>query len=143
MRLTPENYIEICKQGAFISALIAGFSFAFIGALLVSSIKNKIIDWVMSFSTLSITGLIICALLWTLIASRMVIYYGVDISQVPKSLLDLHKILSYIFIISFLFFLVTLGLSGWIRSIKTGLISSIISIIAIIFFISILKYFLI
>ena len=27
MNLTPEIYAEICKQNAFISALVAGFSF--------------------------------------------------------------------------------------------------------------------
>lgn len=76
MNLTPENYAEICKQSAFISALVAGFSFAFLGALLVSSIKNRIIDWVMTFSILSIAGLLICSLAWTLSASRMALYSG-------------------------------------------------------------------
>jgi hypothetical protein len=42
MNLTPENYAEICKQSAFISALVSGFSFAFLSALLVSHIKNRI-----------------------------------------------------------------------------------------------------
>jgi hypothetical protein len=39
MILSPENYAEVCKQSAFISALVAGFSFAFLGALLVSSVN--------------------------------------------------------------------------------------------------------
>jgi len=115
MNLTPESYAEICKQTAFISALVAGFSFAFLGALLVSSIKNKLIDWIMILSTLSIAGLLICSLAWTLTASRMTLYSGADIAQVPQTFLSLHKTLSFIFVSGFFFFLVTLGLSGWIK----------------------------
>jgi bacteriorhodopsin len=141
MNLSPENYAEICKQSAFISALVAGFSFAFLGALLVSSFKNQIIDWVMSFSILSIAGLLVCSLAWTLSASRMALYNGNNITQVPQTFLNLHRILSIIFILSFFFFLVTLGLSGWIRSRKLGIISSLISFISAIFFIVIMSQF--
>jgi hypothetical protein len=143
MNLTPDSFAEICKQSAFISALVAGFSFAFLGALLVSSIRNKIVDWVMTFSILSIAGLLICSLAWTLTASRMVVYIGGSTAQVPQTFLSLHKTLSFIFISSFFFFLVTLGLSGWIRSRTIGIISSLISLIATIFFIVIMKHFVI
>lgn len=98
MNLTPESYAEICKQSAFISALVA--------------------------------GLIICSLAWTLTASRMTLYIEGDIAQVPQTFLNLHKILSLIFVSSFFFFLVTLGLSGWIRSKTLGIVSSTISLIA-------------
>jgi hypothetical protein len=143
MNLTPESYAEICKQSAFISALVSGFSFAFLGALLVSSIKNRIIDWVMTFSILSIAGLLICSLAWTLTASRMTLYTENELNLVPQTFLSLHKTLSLIFISSFFFFLVTLGLSGWIRSRTLGIISSVISLIATIFFIVIMKQFVI
>jgi len=143
MNLSPENYAEICKQSAFISALVAGFSFAFLGALLISSVQNRIINWVMSFSTLAIAGLLICSLIWTLSASRMALYNGNNITQVPQNFLDLHRILSIIFILSFLSFLATLGLSGWIRSRNLGIISSLISLISTIFFIVIMRQFVI
>jgi hypothetical protein len=141
MNLTPEIYAEICKQSAFISALIAGFSFAFIGNLLVSPIKKRVIDWVMISATLSIAGLILCSLTWTLIASRLALYKGIEISQVPQILLSLHKTLSFIFILSFFFFLVTLALAGWIRSRFLGIISGSIALGALIFFIVIMKHF--
>lgn len=143
MNLTPESYAEICKQSAFISALVAGFSFAFLGALLVSSIKNVLIDWILSFSTLSIAGLLICSLAWTLTASRMTLYSEGDIVQVPQSFLGLHKTLSLIFVFSFFFFLVSLGLCGWVRSKTLGIISSSISLIATIFFLVIMQKFVI
>jgi len=141
MNLTPESYAEICKQSAFISALVAGFSFAFLGALIVSSIKNKIIDWILIFSTISIAGLLICALAWTLTASRMTLYSAGNIVQVPQTFLSLHKSLSLVFVSSFFFFLVSLGLGGWVRSKTLGIISSSISLIALIFFIVIMGKF--
>jgi hypothetical protein len=143
MNLTPESYAEICKQSAFISALVAGFSFAFLGTLMVSYLKNKLVDWIMAFSVLSIAGLLICSLAWTLTASRMTIYSGSGSTQVPQIFLNLHKSLSLIFVSSFFFFLVTLGLSGWIRSRTLGVISSVISLFGTIFFIVIMKQFVI
>jgi hypothetical protein len=141
MNLSPESYAEICKQSAFISALVAGFSFAFLGTLLIHTVKNRIIDWVMTFSILSITGLLICALVWTLSASRMMIYVANAATQVPQAFINLHKTLSFLFIFSFFCFLVTLGLSGWIRSRTMGIISGVIAIMATVFFIVIIKHF--
>ena len=141
MNLTTETYAEICKQSSFICALVAGFSFAFLGSLLISSIKSKIINLVMSFSFFSIAGLLICSLVWTLTASRMIFYIGSNITQVPQSYLDINRILSLIFILSFLSFLVTLGLSGWIKSRNLGLVSTIISLISTLFFFVIMKQF--
>jgi hypothetical protein len=141
MNLSTESFAEICKQSAFISALVAGFSFAFLGAILVSTINKKIVDWVMTFSTLSIAGLLICSLAWTLCASRLQLYTGTGTVQIPQNLLSLHKTLSFVFISSFCFFLVTLGLSGWMRSRRTGIISSVISFVATVFFLLIMRQF--
>lgn len=143
MNLNPENYAEICKQSAFISALIAGFSFAFLGALLIESVKKKITDWVVTFSILSIAGLIICSCFWTLSASRMALLLSNNISQVPAEYIGIHKVLSVIFVSSFLFFLVTLGLSGWIRSRVIGLVSGSVSFVAIVFFFLTIRHFLV
>jgi hypothetical protein len=141
MNLTPENYAEICKQSAFISALVAGFSFAFLGSLLVSSVKSRIIDWVMIFSTLSVAGFLICSLAWTLSASRMALISGGGIINIPQLFINLHRFLSKMFIISFFFFLVTLGLSGWIRSAKLGIVTGLISLTASVIIVTILGKF--
>jgi hypothetical protein len=141
MNLTPEIYAEICKQSAFISALVAGFSFAFLGTLLVSQIKNRIIDLIMSFSIVSIAGLLVCALAWTLSASRMAIYTGSIQTQVPEVFINIHRILSFVFILCFLSFLITLGLSGWIRSKTLGIVSSFVSLLSLIFFFVVMRNF--
>jgi hypothetical protein len=141
MNLSPESYAEICKQLSFISALVAAFSFAFISVLLTSDSKHRIVDWVIGFSIASIAGFLVCALSWTLSASRMAIYTGNNIKELPELFLHMHKILSFIFVLSFLLFFITLGLSGWIRTRKLGLISSIIALLSGGFFIWLMSNF--
>jgi hypothetical protein len=134
MNLSTDVYAEICKQSAFISALVAGFSFAFLGALIISSNKSRVIDMLIAFSIISIAGFLVCALVWTLGASRMALYSGNDLQQVPQLFINLHRKLSVVFTLSFFFFLVTLGLSGWVRSYRLGIFSTIISVISLVFF---------
>jgi hypothetical protein len=141
MNLTPESYAEICKQLAFISALVAGFSFAFISVLLTSDLNKRIIDWVIGFSIASIAGFLICSLTWTLSASRMAIYTSGNIKELPVLFIHMHQILSFIFVLSFFLFCITLGLSGWIRSRKLGIVTSIIALFSGAFFIWLLSNF--
>lgn len=141
MNLTPESYAEICKQLAFISALLAGFSFAFIGVLLTHESDKRIINWVIGFSISAIAGFLVCALAWTLSASRMAIYGEMSIRELPVMFINMHRILSVTFILCFFLFVITLGLSGWIRSRLLGIISSIIALFSAVFFIWLLSNF--
>jgi hypothetical protein len=141
MNISPESYAETCKQLAFISALVAGFSFAFISVLLTSESKHRIIDWVIGFSISSIAGFLVCSLAWSLSASRMAVYAANKMNELPVLFTHMHRILSFIFILSFFLFCITLGLSGWIRSRKLGFISSVISLVAGVFFIWLMSNF--
>jgi hypothetical protein len=141
MNLTPGSYAEICKQFAFISALIAGFSFAFISVLLTIDSKKRIIDWVIGFAIATIAGFLICAVTWTLSASRMAIYTDSHITELPLLFLKMHRVLSFIFMSSFFLFVVDLGLSGWIRSMKLGIVSGVIALISGGFFIWLMSIF--
>jgi uncharacterized membrane protein YhdT len=141
MNISPESYAEICKQLAFISALLAGFSFTFIGVLLTHESDKKIINWVIGFSISSIAGFLVCALAWTLSASRMAIYGEMSIKELPVMFINMHRILSFTFILCFFLFVITLGLSGWIRSRILGIISSIIALFSAVFFIWLLSNF--
>jgi hypothetical protein len=141
MNLTPGSYAEICKQLAFISALLAGFSFAFVSVLLTGDSKKRIIDWVIGFSVATIAGFLICSLAWTLSASRMAIYVDSHITDLPSLFITRHRLLSFIFISSFFLFVVTLGLSGWIRSKKLGIVTAVISLFSGCFFVWLMSNF--
>jgi len=145
MNLSPEIIAELFRQCAFISALIAGFSFAFLAVILTNKTTKQIDDWTAGFAIAATAGLIVCALGWTLSVPR-VLELSANISantpvQLPESYLSIHRSLSITFIACFFFFLTSLGLSGWIRSRRLGVVSSIITIIAAIYAAWILRLF--
>jgi len=63
--------------------------------------------------------------------------------QIPQYFTGMHKSLSFIFMLSFFVFLVTLGLSGWVRSRILGIFSSIISLTSLVLFVVIMSHFLV
>ena len=145
MNLSPEIIAELFRQCAFISALIAGFSFAFLAVILTNKTTKQIDDWTAGFAIAATAGLIVCALGWTLSVPR-VLELSANISantpvQLPESYLSIHRSLSITFIACFFFFLTSLGLSGWIRSRRLGVVSSIITIIAAMYAAWILQFF--
>ena len=145
MNLSSEIYAEIFRQCAFISALIAGFSFAFLAVILTSATRKKIDDWTAGFAIAATAGLIVCALGWTFSVPR-VLALSLNNSvntpiQLPETYRTIHRTLSLTFISCFFFFLTSLGLSGWIRSRKLGVVSSIISLLAAIYAIWLMQYF--
>jgi hypothetical protein len=141
MNISPQNYAEICKQLAQISALVAGFSFAFISVLLTNTLQKKITDWVIGFSISTIAGFLICALTWTLCATRMSLLMELNTKNVPEMFIHLHRILSFLFVMSFFLFFVTLGLTGWIRSRKLGIFSSVVALLSTISFLWLMNNF--
>jgi uncharacterized YccA/Bax inhibitor family protein len=63
-----EVMAELFRQLAFISALIGGFSLAFLVQLLAAHFGRRIADWTIGFSMAATAGLIVCAVGWTLSA---------------------------------------------------------------------------
>jgi len=146
MNLSPEILAETFRQCAFISALIAGFSFAFLAVILTSSTRKRVDDWTAGFAIAATAGLIVCALGWTLSVPRMLAMATTSSSvtapfQLPEPFHTIHRSLSITFIICFFLFLTSLGLSGWIRSIKLGIISTIITVFAAIYALWLLHFF--
>jgi|WetSurMetagenome_2_1015567.scaffolds.fasta_scaffold353941_3 hypothetical protein len=145
MNLTPEVYAEIFRQSAFISALVAGFSSAFISVLVTSAPPKRIVGWTIACSIAATAGLLVCALGWTLSASRMAVLAAAQQPGTPFQLRDvyrgIHRSLSLTFIACFFLFFASLGLSGWIRSRAVGVVSTVIAIGAALFAYSILRSF--
>lgn len=140
MNLKPELAMEVFRQMAFISALIGGFAFSFVGVLLALPDKRRIINWIITIAILACSGLIVCTLGWTMSAYNAFQLVAEKV-ELPPFFKSLHRSLSLTFIASLLLFLMSLGLSGWIRSRVLGVISSLIAMIAIIAVLWILSYF--
>ena len=145
MNLSPEILAELFRQCAFISALIAGFSFAFLAVILTNKTTKMIDDWTAGFAIAATAGLIVCALGWTLSVPHVLELSVNNSGNTPvqgrETYIIIHRSLSITFIACFFFFLTSLGLSGWIRSRRLGVVSSIITIGAAIYAIWILRFF--
>lgn len=144
MNLSPEVLAEVFRQCAFISALIAGFSFAFLAVILTSETKRRVDDWTAGFAIAETAGLIVCALGWTLSVPRVLALAAGTAAtpfQMPGEMRMIHRSLSLTFIGCFFLFLTSLGLSGWIRSKTLGIASTIIAILAACYAIWIMQFF--
>ncbi len=141
MNLKPEFALEVFRQMAFISALIGGFSFSFIGVLLSIAERQRMINSTIIIAMLAASGMIVCTLGWTMSISFTHQLTDIENPEMPLFLRQLHRFLSLIFITSIFLFLVSLGLSGWIRSRTLGIISSIISTGAVLAVLWIFSYF--
>jgi hypothetical protein len=130
----PELIAEAFRQLAFISALVGGFAFAFVGVLLVAPSQSRVVSWTAGISMSASAGLVVCALGWSLGASVVMIGAnmdtGADKSALSASLNNMHLRLSLMFIVSILLFFTCLGLSGWIRSRVLGVVSTCIAVLA-------------
>lgn len=130
----PELVAEIFRQLAFISALVGGFAFAFVGVLLVAPLQSRVVSWTAGISMAAVAGLVVCALGWSLGASVVIVGAsmdaGADKSALSASLNIMHLRLSLAFVVSILLFFICLGLSGWIRSRTLGVVSTCIAVLA-------------
>jgi hypothetical protein len=132
---TPESLADLFRQLAFISALIGGFAFAFLGVLLTVPSRSRIVEWTAGMATATVAGLMICVIGWTLMASDVITSTPAKASaeeflKVALKLNRMHSLLSLLFIAGMLLFLASLGLSGWVRSRALGIASSVIALLA-------------
>jgi hypothetical protein len=133
---------ELFRQLAFISALIAGFSLTFLVQLLTAQSKQRVVNWTIGFSLAATATMIVCALGWTLSAAVVIDQRAqADFARWSVSIGRLHARLSLTFTSGILFFLVGMGLCGWVRSRVTGVVSSTIALIAACAALMILKIF--
>ena len=126
-----EVMAELFRQLAFISALIGGFSLAFLVQLLAAHFGHRIADWTIGFSMAATAGLIVCAIGWTLSAVVVIDPAAqAETMRLSGTLTHLHMRLTDGFVMSLFLFFVSLGLCGWIRSRVMGIVSSTIALVA-------------
>ena len=133
---------ELYRQCAFISALVTGFLFAFLAVILTNKSTKRIDDWTAIFTIISISLLTVCALGWTFnAASVQAALLTESQTRILSKYQTIHHHLSVLFILGFYLFLLSLGLSGWIRSKMVGIFSSVSALFAGIYAIWLLHYF--
>ena len=147
MNHSPEALADLFRQLAFISALIGGFAFAFLGVLLTVPSRSRLVEWTAGTAMATVAGLIICVIGWTLMASEVVTAAPANAGaeeflKVALNFNRMHSRLSLLFILGMFLFLASLGLSGWVRSRALGIVSTFIALLAALGLIFVLTPFL-
>ncbi|GAB5410709.1 MAG: hypothetical protein BalsKO_30740 [Balneolaceae bacterium] len=131
--LNPDYIVAVAEQLSFVSAFLGGISATILVTILVFTSKKKSVNWIVSSSALAA-----CSLLIAVVASwRLLIILHPDfpmpVDQGIVLVLWFGMLIGYS--LGFLSLLASVGLSGWIRSKRDGIITSAIALIAVLFFI--------
>jgi hypothetical protein len=116
--------VERTQQLILLSAFLGGFSATFLAAILTIEAKKKVTDWIVCISAASSCCFIVAAV------TNIALVNGL---QIEESLVTLSrlKIISSLGMISGIFaLLICIGLSGWIRNRKIGLVTASFALIA-------------
>ena len=136
MQEIPPGYIaELYRQTSFLSAVLGGFSIAFLGALLTFNIEKKSINKTIWVSAIAATLLIVStfASVVVLLDEVRLGLSSLALTDWPKSTFTSKMIADFFFLIGTYALLVTIGLSGNIRDKKTGIITAVIACTGIVF----------
>lgn len=133
MREIPSEYIiAVAEQLSFVSAFLGGISATILVTIIVFSSEKRTVNWMVSSSALAA-----CSLLIAVVASwRLVILLHptlpIVIDEFVIKVLWTGMLLGYG--LGFLSLLTCIGISGWLRSKRDGIITSTIAVISVIFF---------
>lgn len=114
---------ELFAQLSVVSAILGGFAFTFVGALLALPVTSRVYGWVFGASLLAAMAFMVTALGSVLASLAVKNSYPVDIAT-------LHGRISLAFLLGILCFLVATGACGWLKSRKLGYVSLAVAIIS-------------
>lgn len=131
--ITPKYIVAVAEQLSFVSAFLGGVSATILVTIVVFMSAKKSVNWIVSSSALAA-----CSLLVAVIASwRLTILLHPELPKLVDA--SLIKVLWASMLIGyglgFLSLLISIGLSGWLRSKRAGLITSSIAFVAVLFFV--------
>lgn len=125
--------LAVAEKLSFVSAFLGGVSATILVTIVIFTSSNKSVDWIVGSSALAASSLLVAVIAsWRLsILLHPELPSVVDTSVV--NILWIGMLIGYG--LGFLSLLTSIGLSGWLRTKKTGIITSSISILAALFFI--------
>ncbi|MBS4060907.1 MAG: hypothetical protein KG029_10945 [Bacteroidetes bacterium] len=114
---------ESIKQLALISSVLGGFSFTFLSAIITKDTEKRIKYWLIITLTIASISFLLGAVGWTLM----------DFNQGMAALNSHHQMLVKVLIFGLISILSSIGLSGWLNDRKTGITTSILGVLALLF----------
>jgi hypothetical protein len=118
------------NQLASVSAVLGGFAFVFLGALIATERRSRPQLLTAALTTPSAACFILCALGWSLVTVWLDSPQRAGTAELPDFIIDIHIFLSLTFLLGILFFFASIGVCGWIYSRSLGWITTVVSILA-------------
>lgn len=111
------------KQLALVSSVLGGFSFTFLSAVLLFSTDKKVKFWLIIGFMIASMCFLLSALGWSMI----------DLNDPTDSNQSHHQNLVKLLLLGLISIILSLGLSGWLSNKRTGMVTSAISLFALLF----------
>ncbi len=132
--LNPEYVVAVADQLSSVSAFLGGISATILVTIVVFTSDKKSVNWIVSSSALAA-----CSLLVAVVAAwriTILLHPALPITVSPFIIEVLWAGMLIGYGLGFLSLLACIGLSGWLRSKRDGIVTSSIAVIAALFFIT-------
>lgn|SRR5690554_6228862 len=116
---------ESIKQLALVSSVLGGFSFTFLSAILVFKTDKKIKFWLIIGLIVASMSFLLSALGWSMM----------DLNRETEGIQSHHQSLVKLLLLGLIAIITSLGLSGWLNNKKTGIVTTLIGLFALLFLI--------
>jgi hypothetical protein len=117
--MTLENYLQETGAFATLTGIMAGFALSAVIQLLTANIKGRL-----TTAAIVVFAASTVMFLYTLVVSVMSFAAAAELNEVPVGLDNLNIGALLIMFAAFFVFLTGIGISGWIRSRVTGILTS-------------------
>lgn len=125
MQSLPSSYLaEMARQVAFISAFLGGFAATFLATLLVANPTRKSADWSIGCSAVAASCFVVAVI--ASVTQTVVLHPDAPANVTAGSSIDTARIVGTLgFGFGVYALLGSVGVSGWIRSRRMGLVTSV------------------
>ena len=133
MELTSSYILAVAEQLSFVSAFLGGVSATILVTIVVFTAPKKSVNLIVGSSALAASSLLIAVIAsWRL---SILLHPDLPTSVEQSIIMVLWSGMIIGYIMGFIGLLTSIGLSGWLRSKQTGIITSSISVVAVLFFV--------
>lgn len=120
--LAPEYLAEIARQIGSLSAFLGGFAAAYFGTLLALNASHRLASWAIASAALASLAFVVAVVACT---KLVMVLHPQAPAMLAQESLGLTRALAVLgFLLGTYALLTSIGLSGWLRSRRTGLVTS-------------------
>lgn len=128
--LTNSYLAKIAVNLAFLSVFIGGVAATFLASLLMVEPSKRLADWVVGSAALAAGGFIFCVVASVMLTIALNPDAPSNVNSATS--IDTGRIVSMLgFVFGLIGLLTSIGLSGWLRSRKSGITTSSICLISL------------